>query len=52
LSGAVYSLDGKTALTAAEDSGAFTPADLGMSVALALVKQGARDIISAAAQTP
>ncbi|MFC4630649.1 hydroxymethylbilane synthase [Promicromonospora alba] len=52
LSGAVYSLDGKTALTAAEDSGAFTPADLGMSVALALVKQGARDIISAAASTP
>ena len=52
LSGAVYSLDGKTALTAAEDSGAFTPTDLGMSVALALVKQGARDVISAAALTP
>ncbi|WP_129790105.1 hydroxymethylbilane synthase [Promicromonospora panici] len=46
LSGAVYSLDGKTALTAVEDSGASTPTDLGTSVALALVKQGARDIIN------
>lgn len=49
LQGAVYSLDGKTTLTAADDSGALTPADLGMSVALALVKRGARDIIAGTA---
>jgi hydroxymethylbilane synthase len=45
LTGAVYSLDGKVALTATESAGAFTPTDLGTSVALALIKQGARDLL-------
>ncbi|GAA4706820.1 hydroxymethylbilane synthase [Promicromonospora umidemergens] len=52
LHGAVYSLDGKTVLTTAESAAAFNPVDLGMSVALALVKQGARDVITDAAQHP
>ncbi|THV39479.1 hydroxymethylbilane synthase [Glycomyces buryatensis] len=45
LRGAVYSLDGKTVLTARETAGALAPADLGTAVALAIAQQGGRGLI-------
>jgi hydroxymethylbilane synthase len=45
LRGAVYSLDGKTVLEAAETAGALTPTDLGTAVALAVARQGGRELI-------
>lgn len=47
LRGAVYSLDGKTVLDAAETAGALGPADLGTAVALAIARQGGRELIEA-----
>jgi hydroxymethylbilane synthase len=46
LQGAVFSTDGKTMLQATETAGALEPADLGTAVALALIKEGARDLIA------
>jgi hypothetical protein len=46
LQGAVFSTDGKTMLQATETVGALEPADLGTAVALALIKEGARELIS------
>lgn len=45
LRGRVFSSDGKTVLDARESAGRLTPPDLGTSVALALLRQGARDLI-------
>jgi hypothetical protein len=47
LRGAVYSSDGTTVLEATETAGALVPADLGTAVDLALVRQVARQVISA-----
>lgn len=47
LTAAVYSLDGKTALHAHETGDQADPITLGTSVALSLLKQGARDLIDA-----
>ncbi|WP_129840008.1 hydroxymethylbilane synthase [Streptomyces sp. RFCAC02] len=45
--GRVFSPDGKTVLDAHEWAGPLDPAALGMSVAVALLRQGARDVIDA-----
>ncbi|MFC4334058.1 hydroxymethylbilane synthase [Salininema proteolyticum] len=47
LRGEVYSYDGKKELTAVEPAGALDPAGLGTSVALAVLKEGARDLLDA-----
>lgn len=45
----VFSPDGKTVLNAHEWAGRLSPADLGTSVALALLRQGARELIDSIA---
>ncbi|MFC9426522.1 hydroxymethylbilane synthase [Streptomyces sp. NPDC056987] len=45
----VFTPDGKTVLNAHEWAGLLSPADLGASVALALLRQGARDLIDSIA---
>lgn len=47
LRGCVFTADGKTVLDATETAGALTPADLGASVALTLLRRGARELIDA-----
>ncbi|GHF40224.1 porphobilinogen deaminase 2 [Kitasatospora xanthocidica] len=46
LRGRVFTLDGKQVLDAHEWAGALSPEDLGTSVALALKRQGAQELIS------
>jgi hydroxymethylbilane synthase len=45
LRGRVFSPDGKKVLEATEQAGCLDPATLGMSVAVALLRQGARELI-------
>jgi hydroxymethylbilane synthase len=45
LRGRVFSTDGKKVLEATEEAGCLDPATLGMSVAVALLRQGARELI-------
>ncbi|MCE7080270.1 hydroxymethylbilane synthase [Streptomyces sp. ST2-7A] len=45
LSAMVFSPDGKVTLSASEEAGRLDPATLGTSVAVALLRQGARDLI-------
>jgi hydroxymethylbilane synthase len=45
LRGRVFSPDGKKVLEATEEAGCLDPATLGMSVAVALLRQGARELI-------
>jgi hydroxymethylbilane synthase len=45
LRGKVFSPDGKQVLEAQEDAGRLDPATLGMSVAVSLLRQGARELI-------
>jgi hydroxymethylbilane synthase len=45
LRGRVFSPDGKKVLEATEQAGCLDPATLGMSVAVALLRQGAREVI-------
>jgi hydroxymethylbilane synthase len=47
LRGRVFSPDGKKVLEAVEEAGCLDPATLGMSVAVALLRQGARELIDA-----
>ena len=41
----MFTLDGKTVLAAQERAGRLDPSTLGMSVAVTLLRQGARDLI-------
>ncbi len=45
LQASVFTLDGKTVLAAQERAGRLDPSTLGMSVAVTLLRQGARDLI-------